>query len=117
MSDYNLSVKGLQELEARLAQLDSVRFDALADKQLTEMLNRARADGGTPVDTGELRKSSSRTNNTMGYTSEYAAHVEYGHRTVNGGYVPGQKYLKKNVDTQREIYKSDLIKQIKQAGG
>lgn len=116
-SSYSLTVKGLKKLENRLAALNSVRFDAVTDKQLTQMLNRARQPGGTPVDTGELRKSSSRTNDTMGYSAEYAAHVEYGHRTVNGGYVQGQRYLQKNVDIQREIYKSDLLNAIKKEGG
>lgn len=116
MSNYSLSVSGIEELEKTLIRLDSLRFEAVVDKQLTQILNRARAEGGTPVDTGELRKCTSRTNDTMGYFADYAAHVEYGHRTVSGGYVPGQRYLMKNVNIQKEIYKSDLIEQIKKAG-
>ena len=46
-------------------------------------------------------------------TRSYAPHVEYGHRTVNGGYVQGQRFLKRNVDTQRPIFKQDLIDQLK----
>lgn len=114
----NITFSGFQELEAELNRLNSVRFDAVVKKQTSELLNRARAAGGTPVDTGELRNSSSADLNAgeMGYSAEYASHVEYGHRTRNGGYVQGQRFLQKNVDTQRPIYKRDLIKAIKKEG-
>lgn len=110
----NITLSGLQDLESELNRLNSVRFEAIVKKQATEILNRARASGGTPVDTGELRNSSSAdlNNGEVGYTAEYAPHVEYGHRTRNGGYVQGQRYLQQNVDTQRPIYKQDLINAI-----
>lgn len=108
-----ITVTGIPELEAELNRLNSIRWEAVRKKQLTEMLNRARAPGGTPVDTGELRKSSGVSGEEMGYTAEYAPHVEYGHRTVSGGYVTGQRYLQRNVDTQRPIYKQDLIDAIR----
>ncbi len=44
------------------------------------------------------------------------AHVEYGHRTRDGGFVYGQHYLQRNVDTQRPIYKQDLINALRKAG-
>lgn len=99
--------------------------------------------GGTPVDTGELRLSvradllggksmhvkdnengglstlvdtsniSTFSSATVGYTKEYAPHVEYGHRTRNGGYVHGQRFLQKNVEKQKEIYITDLRRAIK----
>ena len=40
-------------------------------------------------------------------------HVEYGHRTKGGGFVPGQHFLKDNVDMQAPIYKEDLIDAIR----
>ena len=111
----NITFSGFRELEAELNRLNSVRFDAVVKKQTTELLNRARASGGTPVDTGELRNSSSADMNNMemGYTAEYAPHVEYGHRTRNGGYVQGQRFLQANVDRQREIYKTDLRRALR----
>lgn len=111
----NITFSGFQELKAELNRLNSVRFDAVIKKQTTDLLSRARASGGTPVDTEELRNSSSADLNdgVMGYTASYAPHVEYGHRTVNGGYVTGQRYLQRNVDTQRSIYKQDLIDAIR----
>lgn len=110
-----LSMSGIPELEKELDRLSSVRFEAVVRKQMTQMLNRARQPGGTPVDTGELRKSSgaSPSDGIMGYTAEYAPHVEYGHRTASGGYVPGQHFLQANVEIQRQIYKEDLINAIR----
>lgn len=122
----NITFSGFQELEAELNRLSSVRFDAVVKKQVVQMLNRARAPGGTPVSTeetrpggphGELRLSLGSSGDEVGYTKDYAPHVEYGHRTRDGGYVQGQRFLQRNVDTQRPIYKQDLINAIKKEGG
>lgn len=122
MSGFRMSIEGLPALESELRRLSDVRFDAVVQKQVVQMLNRARQPGGTPVSTeetrpggphGELRQSSSVSEDEMGYTKEYAPHVEYGHRTVEGGYVAGQHFLKENVDTQRDIYKEDLLNAIR----
>lgn len=117
MPGFKITLDGMEELEAELQRLDSIRFDAVVEKQATQMLNRARQPGGTPVDSGELRQSSSVTKDEMGYSAEYAPHVEYGHRTVSGGYVTGQRYLQRNVDTQRQIYKQDLQNAIRKEKG
>lgn len=122
MSGIKMSIDGIPALEKELQRLNSIRFDAVEKKQLTQMLNRARQAGGTPVSTeetrpggphGELRLSSSTTEDEIGYTKEYAPHVEYGHRTIDGGFVQGQHFLKNNVDIQRQIYRQDLQKAIK----
>ncbi len=102
----------IDALAAALRSMNEIRFDAVVKKNVTQMLNTAR-NGGTPVDTGELRKSSGIYGDEMGYTEEYAPHVEYGHRTKDGGYVPGQRFLKKNVDAQAFIYYQDLKAAIK----
>lgn len=99
---------GVDRLARELQRLNSVRFDGICKKQLAEMLNRAR-NGGTPVDTGQLRDSSrSDGKNEMGYSVGYAPHVEYGYRLRGGGWVNGQHYLKNNVDEQSEIFKENL---------
>ena len=115
MARFRFKVKGawILPLEQELEHLNAIRWDAIREKQVTEMLNRARASGGTPVDTGELRESSVASGDEMGYTVEYAPHVEYGHRTVNGGYVRGQRFLQANVEAQREIYREDVLKAIR----
>lgn len=122
MSGIKMSIDGIPALEKELQRLNSIRFDAVEKKQLAQMLNRARQAGGTPVSTektrpggphGELRLSSSTTEDEIGYTKEYAPHVEYGHRTIDGGFVEGQRFLQNNVDIQRPIYREDLIKAIR----
>lgn len=106
-----LTVEGFPPLEKELKRLSAVRFDAVCKKNMTEVYNRGKS-GGTPVDTGELRQSLHQAGDTAGYGASYAAHVEYGHRTRGSSYVPGQRYLQKNVDTQRPIFYADLRKQL-----
>ena len=112
-------IQDVNDLAGKLKRLSSVRFDAVITKNMAQIFNRGKADGGTPVSTeksgphGELRMSLGHSGDTVGYTKSYAPHVEYGHRTVNGGYVQGQRFLKRNVDTQRPIFKQDLIDQLK----
>lgn len=122
MSMFNIEVNKteIDALEQKLIALSRIRFNAVVKKQVTQMLNTARSSGGsgsTPVDTGELRKSSGTYGDEMGYLAEYAPHVEYGHRTVDGGYVPGQHFLRDNVNIQGIIFKQDLLKAIKKEGG
>lgn len=116
MGKLKVTLAGVEELEDELERLDAVQLEAIQKKQLTQILNRARNMGaakGTPVDTGELRLSSGMSRDEVGYTAEYAPHVEYGHRTVNGGYVQGQRFLQANVDRQREIYKTDIRRALR----
>ena len=122
MTNIKVSIKGLEKLEAEIARMNNIRWEAVRKKQLTQILNRARQPGGTPVSTeetrpggphGELRQSSGVSEDEMGYTKEYAPHVEYGHRTSDGGWVEGQHFLQNNVDIQRPIYRQDLINAIK----
>lgn len=111
----------LDQLAGKLRSMNEIRFNAVVKKNVTQMLNTARS-GGTPVSTdktrpggphGELRKSSSTYGDEMGYTAEYAPHVEYGHRTVGGGWVSGQRFLKANADAQAFVYYQDLLNAIR----
>lgn len=108
-----LVIHDVNDLAGKLDRLSHVRFEAVIKKNMAQIYNRGKADGGTPVDTGELRMSLGHSGDTVGYAKSYAPHVEYGHRTVNGGYVQGQRYLKRNVDTQRPIFQQDLIDQLR----
>lgn len=113
---YNITVDGCEELAAALKSASSVRFQGVAKITAQEIYNRGM-NGGTPVDTGELRQSLSievsGEKASVGYTKDYAPHVEFGHRTRNGGYVAGQHYLQRNVETQRPRYKKLLIDNLK----
>lgn len=109
----SLERKDVDKLSQKLQSMNSVRFDAVKKKNITEIFNRARSPGGTPQDSDELRKSSAVSGDEMGYLKEYGPHVEYGHRTTSGGFVQGQHFLQQNVDAQRPIYKQDLIDAIR----
>lgn len=102
----------LDQLAGKLRSMNEIRFNAVVKKNVTQMLNTAR-NGGTPVDSGELRKSSGTYGDEMGYTAEYAPHVEYGHRTVGGGWVSGQRFLKANSDAQAFVYYQDILNAIR----
>lgn len=117
----NIRVEGAGQLMKQLNQINDVRVDEIITDNTTQIFNRAAgtnpSDGGTPVDTGWMRVHrgvfGSGREMGFGYLPEYAPHVEYGHRTVNGGYIPGQHFLQKNVDIQSKILKSDIDNEIR----
>ena len=90
----------------------------LCVRQAQQMEQRGKGPlgtpGATPRDTGDLRKSmmSDPSDATVGYNMEYAPHVEYGHRTRNGGFVPGQYFLRANVEQQAPIFEKECREYI-----
>lgn len=134
MIDLDYKLDGFEELQATLQKISEEDYKDVMTKNLGEIFQRAKASdnpsqGGTPVSTeltrpggphGELRSSLRMEVDIVGYTKEYAPHVEYGHRTRGGDYVEGQYYLQTNVEKQKEILKTDLkdaIKHIAKKGG
>lgn len=115
-----LEVHGVGKLSDALRRLSSVRFDAVCEKNIAQVYERGKSEGGTPVDTSDLKKSLAMVpageDSEAGYSMEYAPHVEYGHRTRGGGYVQGQRFLDANVRKQRRIFKKDLVAQIERFG-
>lgn len=123
--EIGIRFEGIEKLEAKLMEKSATDFDEVAKKNLREIYARGQtaykngavpATGGTPYDTGQLRISLGYrgTDLETGYNKEYGPHVEYGHRTNDGGFVPGQYFLKANVETQKPIYKQDLIAKLKE---
>lgn len=115
-------LSGDKQLITALNKLSQIEYEAIVKLNMTEIYNRGKRIGGTPFKTGELRQSLVLTRARdnafdVGYTKEYAPYVEYGHRTVGGGYVQGQFYLKRNVDTQSPQLKKDIIDRLKANGG
>ena len=99
MADFVIG--GLGALDEKLARLEnSGRVLNTAAAQMGETLVD-RVKDLTPVDTGNLRQSWKRTRPKNGRVevynnTEYAAHVEWGHRQRVGRYVPAiGKTLKK----------------------
>lgn len=89
----NFTIGGLDDLDRVLARLE--RPDDTLDKassQVGELL-LGRVKNLTPVDTGALRNAWKRTRPQDGSievynNTEYAGHVEWGHRQEVGRYVP-----------------------------
>lgn len=114
-----ISFDGLEELTKQLIKKNSQTFEMVAAYSLASMFNRA--SGMTPVDTRELLMSRGVTkpnisqtfSGEFGYVKDYAKHVEFGHRTRGGGFVPGQYYLKNNMEIERPLYKSNLIEEMR----
>lgn len=78
--NIELNKTDIAKLEKELQRINDIRFEAVVKKNVTQMLNTARA-GGTPVSTeetrpggphGKLRESSGVTGDEMGYIADYA---------------------------------------------
>lgn len=120
----NIEWHGVESLSKKLLEKSEADFAEVGKKNIRDIYSRSQknaysgenvpAEGGTPVDTNELRMSAKYRDDEMGYSAPYSPHVEYGHRTRSGGFVPGQFYLKRNVDTQRPIYKEELKQKLKE---
>jgi hypothetical protein len=127
---FGYSVVDEDGLLSALENASQLDYDKVVNKTLTEMRNRSmqnngrlthtNGEGGTPVDTGELRLSAMVTaskgtqGGEFGYIKDYAPHVEFGHRTRGGGYVPGQKFLYRNLELQTPILMSDTMAALKE---
>lgn len=109
-----ISIYGTKALETKLIRKSQTDFTAVSNQNMRAIYARAAKPGGTPVDSNELRRSLRYRDGEVGYGAQHAPHVEYGHRLVTGGYVQGQYYLKRNVDTQRPVYKQDLRDKLRE---
>lgn len=112
--------QGDEALVRKLIEKSATDFKRVEKKTILQMRDRAvksqdPSQGGTPVDSNELRLSAtvSPEADTFGYTTDYAPHVEYGHRTLDGGFVPGQHMLQTNVNLQRPLFREDLIQEMR----
>lgn len=97
-----LEFSGLDELIQRLDEAEK-KLPGAKDRFLSQEAELVRGDAAdlTSVDTGNLREAWKRSTPENGRVdvynnTEYAAHVEYGHRQKVGQYVPAiGKRLKK----------------------
>lgn len=115
-----MRLEGLDELLEKLNKIEE-------QKQIK--INRFVAQEGeilkslvvekTPVDTGLLREGWKRSRVAQGRTevfnnTEYANHVEYGHRTRGGnGFVKGRKMLHRGLLEFSKTYKDHATRVVK----
>ena len=107
-----MKITGFEELYKRLdkianSQVKLNRFVA----QHGEIL-RSEAVKNTPKDTGRLqgswkRSRAAQSKSEVYNNTEYAAHVEYGHRTRNGGFVKGRKMLHRAILTHKKNFEEN----------
>lgn len=131
MSTFKITWTGFEALDNKLEKLAEAqtRLKAVCMLSAQDILNRGKEDGGmTPFRAGELRQSMAMSEiddgAEVGYSAEYAPHVEYGHRQEVGRYVPaigkrlvasyveGQRYFQENVNEQGETFKQDITEQL-----
>ena len=115
---------GAEKLAQALYQKSQTEFIAVCKAGTTLLRNKARANTpvakSTPWHTGgSLRHSlrmempSGNCTGVVGYTIHYAPHVEYGHRTRNGGYVQGQHFLQRAVEEAQPVFISNCKEALK----
>ena len=130
-SGINYKLVDEDGLQRKLEKIGAIKWAEIIKNNAAEMYNRTQRS--TPVSTevtrpggphGELRRSAMVVfkggsggvyNAEVGYTKEYAPHVEFGHRTRSGGFVPGQHYLQQMVDAQAPIIAEDIRRAITNA--
>ena len=114
-----MSTQGFEIFLKKLQNTDKIqaRVDKAVADSLTRMYNRASKRPYTPIDTGELKNSRTKTRvengaGEFGYNKEYAKRIEYGGRDKKGRYIAPRRYLQKNIDTERQLFINDLKKAL-----
>lgn len=111
-----MSINGFDRLNkkfARIVREFPEHAEILIDQQGELLISDVKEK--TPKDTGLLQNSWQKTpvkdlSTTVYNNVEYANHVEYGHRTRNGGYVKGVKMLHKAVAHRKSVFLQDTRK-------
>lgn len=106
-----ITITGVEEVKSRLTRLADVPWSDIQEDEAREM--KAKSDTVTPVDTGALRDSAVFDHGEFGYTAYYAPFVNYGHRTRDGGFVPGRHFLEEVVNSQEGRYKEEVLKKLR----
>lgn len=108
-----ITITGDKEINSKLSLLDDVNWNDIGSEEAEKL--KQISDSVTPYRTGALRNSATYENGEFGYTADYAAHVNYGHRTRGGGFVPGKHFLEEVVNGQEQDYKDEVLKSLKES--
>lgn len=114
-----MSTSGFESFLNKLENTDSIKagVDKAVADSLTRMYNRASKRPYTPIDTGELKNSRTKTrvvngSGEFGYNKVYARRVEYGGRDKKGRYIAPRRYLQSNVNLENTQFPNDLRKAL-----
>ena len=99
-----MDVRQLKKIKEHLEKLNQVDYDKICEESTNELASRLirKVVKRTPVLTGHLKgnwrankavKRNGQWRTAVYNPTEYAAYVEYGHRTKNGGWVTGRYML------------------------
>ena len=106
-----VDTKGLKELQKKIQQFENVDYDRLAQKCTNQLASRMQKKcvkrNECAVKTGHMKgswrakkaiKRDGVWQATVFNPVKYAPYVEYGHRTVNGGWVNGRFIMSRSAD-------------------
>lgn len=114
-----MTTSGFETFLNKLGNTDNIKagVDKAVNNSLTRMYNRASKRPYTPIDTGELKNSRTKTrvvngSGEFGYNKVYARRVEYGGRDKKGRYIAPRRYLQSNVNLEKAQFPNDLRKAL-----
>ncbi|NLY20127.1 MAG: hypothetical protein GXZ08_02435 [Tissierellia bacterium] len=117
-----ISTKGLEKEIAKFNRADRIQDELVSEMNKVGLAIVADIKDNTPIgETGFLKKGTDFENAYKDgkdvalpvYNNvEYAAHVNYGHRTVSGGYVPGTYFFTGAEPIGKEMVKRAVEKVI-----
>ena len=109
-----MEIRGLDKMMIDLERIEK-QFPGQKEKLLKTQATKVRDQAKllTPVDKGVLRGDwhfkKKTVDELLVYNNvNYAAHVEFGHRTMSGGFVPGVYMLKKSINRVESSFETDL---------
>ena len=122
MSSRNFEIDGLDNILNNLNNIQNHfprELQRLVDKHGGILLRNVKQR--TPVDTGQLRRSWELEKGDLYIKlfnrTEYALHVEYGHRTRGGrSYIEGVYMLKISFERQKEKFLDELEELLRRYG-
>lgn len=106
---FSISIES-DKISEELVKLDNFECKTFLTGTINELARELKRE--TPQATGSLvnsiRQEVGERQATIGYTVDYAPHVEYGHRQTKGRYVPklGKRLKASYVEGQHFFYKS-----------
>lgn len=123
------------DFTAKLTDLQELRVDTAIKRTVNEVAEDLR--NITPRRTGKLvdsiRQSVGKSEGEVGFTSEYAPHVEYGHRQnvgqyvtklgkrlkapcLKAPYVEGQHFFSREMEATRRVLKKRIQDLLREGG-
>lgn len=110
-------IKALERARAESEpDVKQVIKDTVIDVEADSLRNiKPHRDSGATQDSVDRRISG--LVGEVGYKVEYAPHNEYGHRTQNGGFVSGIRYLHDAVEKNREPHHQALNDVVRKLTG